>query len=146
MNRTASFLIALTLSACGAPPPGDPRHADVVVEDEELRAVVLSAASWWYEATDSDVAFRVVDECTPGVVCERIRLGELPADEGGITSYPIGHPEDVTTTISASLDPDLREIDVAHELGHVLGLGHTDGVMTSSLNDATWKLPTEWRE
>ncbi|HVU04088.1 MAG TPA: hypothetical protein VHE30_20160 [Polyangiaceae bacterium] len=144
MNRTVPFLVAMTLTACGAPSPGDPRHADVVVEDEELRGVVLEAAGWWYEATDSDVAFRLVGSCAPDVVCERIRLGELPADEGGLTAYPVGHPEDVSTTISVSMDPALRKIDVAHELGHVLGLGHTDGVMTPSLNDATWTLPSEW--
>jgi predicted Zn-dependent protease len=75
----------------------------------------------------------------------RIHLGSLAGDEAGVTRYPLGHPESSETTVSEELAPDLLGITVAHELGHVLGLPHDDGVMTAVMNDATWALPSEWK-
>jgi hypothetical protein len=77
-------------------------------------------------------------------VCVRIHFGELAGDEAGVTRYALGHPEVSDTTVSRDLDPDLLGITVAHELGHVLGLAHDDGVMTAVMNDATWALPSVW--
>lgn len=147
MKHIVLLALALWSTACGAARPGeDPRRADVVVESPDLTEPLLRAMAWWYQITDSEVAFNLVDACGADHVCERIRVGSLPADEAGHTSYPVGHPEDCTTTVVPDLDPSLVDINLAHELGHVLGLGHTDGVMTSFIDHANWKLPSEWRE
>lgn len=138
------FSILVLATACSGAPDRDPRHADVVVESAELESAVSRGTSWWYEATASEVAFSVVGECSPERVCERIRVGELPSDQAGDTTYPVGHPEDSTTTISGALERDLVDITVAHELGHVLGLAHDDGVMSAVMQHATWALPSEW--
>lgn len=136
--------LVLLATACGQAPELDPRDADVVVESAGLEGPTAAATSWWYGATRSEVAFNVVDACSSGHVCLRVRFGELAGDEAGVTTYPVGHPEDSETTVSEGLDPDLLGITVAHELGHVLGLAHDDGVMTAVMNEATWALPTEW--
>ena len=132
------------VTACGAAPDRDPLHADVVVESAELVQAASNAVFWWYGATGSSVAFEIVGECSPDHACERHHLGDLPTEEAGSTEYPIGHPEDSNTTISNRLERALLDITVAHELGHVIGLRHDDGVMTARVNDASWKLPTEW--
>ncbi len=142
--KALCFGLFVLVSACGAAPDRDPRHADVVAESPELAAAASRAASWWHDATGSEVAFQVVAECSPDRACEHLHVGKLPADEAGSTEYTIGHPEESETTISDHLDPALLDITVAHELGHVLGLAHDDGVMTAVMNDATWKLPKEW--
>jgi len=140
-HRLAVVLLA---TACGQEPDLDPREADVVVESAGLEEATVAATSWWYAATRSEVAFNVVDACSAGHACVRVRYGRLAGDEAGVTKYALGHPEVSDTTVSEALDPDLIGITVAHELGHVLGLAHDDGVMTAVMNDATWTLPSEW--
>lgn len=136
--------IVLLATACGQAPELDPREADVVVESAGLEEATVAATSWWYGATRSEVAFKVVDACAAGRVCVRVHFGALAEDEAGVTKYPLGHPEVSDTTVSEALDPDLLGITVAHELGHVLGLPHDDGVMTPAMNEASWALPSEW--
>lgn len=134
----------LLATACGQAPDLDPRDADLVVESAGLESATIAATSWWYGATRSEVAFNVVGACSSGHVCARIHFGALAGDEAGVTTYPVGHPEDSDTTVSTELDRDMLGITVAHELGHVLGLAHDDGVMTAVMNEATWALPSEW--
>lgn len=142
--KQLGFGILLFATACGQAPDTDPRHADVVVESAGLDAAAVQATSWWYGATGAEVAFSVVGGCAPGRVCARIHLGALAPTDAGMTEYPVGHPEEPDTTVAEGLDPDLLAITIAHELGHVLGLAHDDGLMTAVMNDATWKLPSEW--
>jgi len=142
--RYLHLAAVLLVTACGQAGDPDPREADIVVESTGLEDATLAATSWWYAATRSEVAFNVVSACSAGHVCVRIHFGALAGGEAGLTSYPLGHPEASETTVSEDLDPELVGITVAHELGHVLGLPHDDGVMTAVMNDATWTLPSDW--
>jgi hypothetical protein len=142
--RYLRFAAVLLATACGQAEDLDPRDADVIVESAGLESATVAAASWWYGATRSEVAFNVVGACSAGHVCVRVRFGVLAGGEAGRTTYPLGHPEASDTTVSEDLEPDLLGVTVAHELGHVLGLSHEDGVMAPVMNDATWALPSEW--
>lgn len=140
MGYSAMFFVL----GCGAAPDQDARHAEVVVEATALSSAAARAVRWWHVSTEAEVAFTVVDACTAGHVCVHVHTGELEKGAAGLTAYPVGHPEDCDTTVSSTLEPRLQDITVAHELGHVLGLAHDDGVMTADITDATWDLPTEW--
>jgi hypothetical protein len=143
-HRHIGLSVVLLLTGCGQAPELDPRNAAVVAESAGLEGAVWTATSWWYEATRSEVAFHVADACSADKACVRVRFGALPEGEAGVTKYPIGHPEVSDTTLSDELAPELAGITIAHELGHVLGLAHDDGVMAPIMNDARWVLPGEW--
>lgn len=130
---------------CGAPDSPDPRHADVVVESPGLAAPTMQAATWWYSASGTEVEFNIVDRCAEGWVCVRVFLGDVPPDDGGTMTYPAGHPDDCTVRVSTAIPEARWPLVMGHELGHVMGLPHSSGIMAPWEEYITWELPAGWR-
>lgn len=128
-------IAALSSVACGI----DPRTAEITVEDPALMGPVTEAIQHWSNATGGDVSFRMTNECKSDA-CVTIRVYEVLGDIAKTRtddSDPMQYKALMRISAWATVQSKgfLSSV-IAHELGHVLDLNHTDDITGVERTDA----------
>lgn len=125
-----------------------PASVAVLADDDSLKKIVLEAVQVWNDemgvevltyvddVDDSQITVELVDDFNDGFSVGQTSwrcLTETDRETGQMIDY---YKNSADVFIHAGLDVEYQQFTIAHELGHAIGMDHTNfGIMQANLEE-----------